>query len=170
MTLDEFPVIRYANNSVKAKLCGRLADLLQTKLDAYKRDVDSSIGAGGKCNFLILDRTVDITAPIVHEFTYQAMAYDLLPIESNKYSYQSSSVSGETIQRDAFLDERDSLWMSLKHNHIAEVITTIPQEFERFTAENKAIKFKSSGGAKSLREIQDAMRAMPQYQDLISKV
>lgn len=34
------------------------------------------------------DRAIDTVAPLIHEFTYQAMANDLLPIEDgSKYTW-----------------------------------------------------------------------------------
>lgn len=37
---------------------------------------------------IITDRAMDTLAPFIHEFTYQAMANDLLPIdEGTKYGY-----------------------------------------------------------------------------------
>lgn len=42
----------------------------------------------------ITDRTMDLYAPLLHEFTYQAMAEDLLPIEDGvKYRYVSRLVT-----------------------------------------------------------------------------
>lgn len=37
---------------------------------------------------IITDRAMDVMAPFIHEFTYQAMCNDLLPIEDGtKYAY-----------------------------------------------------------------------------------
>jgi len=42
----------------------------------------------GRATLVITDRTMDMIAPFVHEFTYQAMANDLLPIENGtKFAY-----------------------------------------------------------------------------------
>lgn len=42
----------------------------------------------GRATLIITDRTMDMIAPFVHEFTYQAMANDLLPIENGtKFAY-----------------------------------------------------------------------------------
>jgi syntaxin-binding protein 1 len=35
------------------------------------------------CDLLVLDRSVDPVAPVVHEWTYEAMVYDLLPVDEN---------------------------------------------------------------------------------------
>lgn len=65
-----------------------LAYMVQQELDEYKKtnpnwpDQQQS-GAGParpQALMLITDRTMDIAAPMVHEFTYQAMANDLLEI------------------------------------------------------------------------------------------
>lgn len=41
-----------------------------------------------RATLLITDRSMDTVAPFLHEFTYQAMANDLLPIQDGvKYLY-----------------------------------------------------------------------------------
>lgn len=64
--------------------------MVQEELDMYKRvnptwPEPPRDGAGlapqrPQSVLVITDRTLDMVAPFVHEFTYQAMANDLLPI------------------------------------------------------------------------------------------
>lgn len=41
-------------------------------------------GSRPRSMLIITDRSMDMTAPFLHEFTYQAMANDLLPIDDGK--------------------------------------------------------------------------------------
>lgn len=45
-------------------------------------------GGRPRATLLITDRSMDTIAPFVHEFTYQAMVNDVLPIEDGtRYKY-----------------------------------------------------------------------------------
>jgi hypothetical protein len=37
------------------------------------------------CEVLVLDRGYDAVAPFIHEWSYEALAYDLVTIEGNVY-------------------------------------------------------------------------------------
>ena len=52
------------------------------------------------------------------------MAYDLLDIKNDIYSYSQSNGT-YTTKKDTVLDENDELWLKLRHQHIAEVIQQV---------------------------------------------
>ena len=80
-----------------------LATKVQSALDSLSRSDSSyppeSLQERGV--LLIVERGMDLAAPLVHEFTYQAMASDLLDVDS-RYSNGS---------KEFILDESDAVWV-----------------------------------------------------------
>jgi syntaxin-binding protein 1 len=40
------------------------------------------------CELIIVDRSIDPIAAVIHEWTYDAMCHDLLDLDGNKYIYE----------------------------------------------------------------------------------
>ena len=72
-------------------------------------------------------------APLLHEFTYQAMIYDLLTLDGNQYTYKSD----EGVQK-VVLDESDPIWTQIRHQHFADASNYILDSFKTFLENNKA--------------------------------
>lgn len=84
--------------------------------------------------------------------------------------YDTTTSGGESKLKEVILSEADPLWPTLRHMHIADTIEWILKMFEEFVRENKATKLYT--GAKkvnSLAEMSEAMKAMPQYQEMLGK-
>jgi syntaxin-binding protein 1 len=55
--------------------------------------------AGDTCDLVVTDRGFDCVAPVIHEWTYEAMAYDLLNLEGNVFRYEADTQGGKSWSR-----------------------------------------------------------------------
>ncbi|KAJ3092002.1 vacuolar sorting protein VPS33/slp1 [Quaeritorhiza haematococci] len=182
-TLGEYPYIRYydapqhkliTSTSVTAETpTAKLAELLQTELDTMCR-LDSTYPP--KTNhqraiLLILDRSVDMLAPLLHEFSYEAMMTDMLPLEDGKYRYESADGSN-LIQFD---EREDQVWTKTRHWHIADVMEHLAEEVKKFATDNKAAQYeldkdgRNGSSMDKLQQMKETMASLPQYQELKKK-
>ncbi|KAH6668638.1 Sec1 family protein [Plectosphaerella plurivora] len=169
VTLGEYPKVRYyaPRNAVHeaSVLCMHLARFVQEELDQYaqyNRDFPPQT-ARLQGTLVITDRAMDITAPFVHEFTYEAMAHDLLPIrEGDQIMYRTITNKGEEDEEevDYELTDRDKVWVGNRHTHMKDTLEKLTADFRRFLDDHP--QFRDDPGAKTsvsqLREMMGGMR------------
>ena len=115
-----------------------------------------------KSQLIILDRGFDVTSPLLHELTFQAMAYDLLNINNDIYKYTTSMDQ----TKEVILDESNDLWEELRHEHIARVSQNVMKKIRKFSEEKKVA---SSGDKTSIRDLGVLIKKMPQHQAELNK-
>ncbi|CUM68583.1 uncharacterized protein PRCAT00006310001 [Priceomyces carsonii] len=127
----EYPIIRFYSlpdsNHQASRLSELIADEFQTQIDNYARLNEDypppSLRDRPRSILLICDRTLDLYAPLLHEFSYQAMAMDIVHSleRTGKYKYKSENEKGEIAVVETTLDnEDDEDWVNLRHLHIIE--------------------------------------------------
>uniref|UniRef100_A0A673CTT7 Syntaxin binding protein 3 n=1 Tax=Sphaeramia orbicularis TaxID=375764 RepID=A0A673CTT7_9TELE len=130
-----FKSIYSPNSPDKKATMDTLADQLVTlcaTLDEYP-------GGKTQAQLLIVERGFDPVSPILHELTYQAMAYDLIDVQNDTYKYKSKDGS----EKQAQLNEDDMLWVKLRHKHIAEVSDNLAQMMKKMPSFRKQLTEKT---------------------------
>ncbi|KAK9374285.1 Sec1-like protein [Lipomyces chichibuensis] len=175
VTLGEYPLIRFLNPPVETHMAHTLpymiAKEVQEGLDEYaraNRDFPTVEPDRPQSIFLVLDRSMDLDGPYLHEFSYEAMAHDLLFIENgNKYTYARQSQDG--VQEDVVgvLSEKDPVWVSLRHKYIADTIDEVKEKIVKFTEENSQFANLDNASASQLKDILLTMNVFSKEKEIL---
>jgi len=167
VSLRCIPTVRYeaAESTAGRSIAKIIGEEMMIKLSELKKAgaIDLS---GPQVTLLLLGRTLDPVAPIVSEFTYQAMAQQLLPIYHDHYTFNYNRQ-----KKQAVLDDCDDLWPKFRHMHIADGIPQLVETFNSFMKANKAGKAAQEGmkSVNGLKDMAAVVRAMPEYFELLNK-
>ena len=144
VSLGEYPTIRYykpqSPTHEASVLCTHLARFVQLELDHYAKHHEDfpPPSPRPRGSLIITDRSMDLFAPLVHEFTYQAMVHDLLPItEGDKILYKTVINQDQTgEEKDVEISEKDKIWVENRHLHMKDLLEKLVGDFNKFRAEN----------------------------------
>lgn len=130
---------------------------------------DLPLTADPTCKLIIVDRTIDMISPLLHEFTYLAMLEDVLDkdIDDDNFTQSFTTAEGVTKERATVLDERDPVLYAVRHKHIAESIEWLVNSVNAFTRTNELSKGDASSN--DLSGIATMMHKLPKFQELGAK-
>ncbi|KAK9910753.1 hypothetical protein M0R45_034700 [Rubus argutus] len=181
-SMKELPYVRYrASKELDESTEATPRDLIPTKLatavwniiSKYKSSIPN-FPQKETCELLILDRSVDQIAPVIHEWTYDAMCHDLLDMDGNKYVHEvPSKTGGDPERKEVLLEDNDPVWLEIRHIHIADASERLSDKFTTFQSKNKAAKLQQSareGNELSTRDLQKMVQALPQYTEQMEKI
>ena len=174
VALGEYPLIRYyrpRTNHAAQPLCSHLARFVSDAVDSYARHNQNTfprpVQNRPRAVVFITDRSMDLMSPLVHEFTYQAMALDLLPIrDDGRLMYTNVLRRGQPDQeeKDVELGEKDKIWVSKRHLHMKDLLDKLVNEFRKFQADNPQFAGLEDGAPASVNTIKDMLAGLPEFQ------
>uniref|UniRef100_A0A0E0PT56 Uncharacterized protein n=1 Tax=Oryza rufipogon TaxID=4529 RepID=A0A0E0PT56_ORYRU len=176
--MQEFPCVRYRAPKGTDPMTTPKFDMVPKWLATAVWDIVSKYKSTipefpqkETCELLIVDRPIDQIAPVIHEWTYDAMCHDLLEMDGQKYIYEVSKAGSEPERKEALLEDHDPLWVELRHIHIADASERLYDKMNNFVSKNKAAQLHSrDGGEISTKDLQKIVQALPQYGEQVEKL
>lgn len=175
-TLNEFPYVRFSADSrrceaVATEFHKRMTEFLARAPEDWHFHGQDSGRERGRSTLLLVDRAEDPLSPLMHEFTYQCLVQDLLPIEEGRLKYEVDTKEGKQ-EKEALLNDADELWVELRHLHIAKVLTDLGTRYKEILRSNEAAAALVGGGGRemSLEQMAVATRGLPEFQELTKKL
>ncbi|KAK8997843.1 hypothetical protein V6N11_012380 [Hibiscus sabdariffa] len=173
-SMKELPHVRYrapreqdgSPEATRSLIPLKLADSIWQCISKYKSI--PNFPQTETCDLLILDRSVDQIAPVIHEWTYDAMCHDLLEMEGNKYILPGKH-GGPPEKKEVLLEDHDPVWLELRHAHIADASERLHEKMTTFKSKNKAANIQRDSEM-STRDLQKIVQALPQYNETVEKL
>ncbi|KAI4290352.1 MAG: hypothetical protein L6R35_000364 [Caloplaca aegaea] len=169
VSLGEYPAIRYYSPQSKHHearvLCSHLARFAQLQLDHYAQYNNDFPPPSPRPRGLLVitDRSLDLFAPVLHEFTYQAMIHDLLPLTEGDKIFYKASLNKSQPGKDQEISEKDSIWVKYRHLHMKDLLDQLVQDFNAFKAQNP--QFADSEDPATINGIKDMLAGLPKFQE-----
>eukprot|EP00475_Leptophrys_vorax_P027310 TRINITY_DN3892_c0_g1_i1.p1 TRINITY_DN3892_c0_g1~~TRINITY_DN3892_c0_g1_i1.p1 ORF type:complete len:678 (+),score=65.01 TRINITY_DN3892_c0_g1_i1:64-2097(+) len=171
-SLKELPAVRYraakatgtavSPQRMRELVPSKVAASLWAKLSKYKDSVPG-FPRTDTCDLLIVDRSVDVVTPIIHDWSYGGMCFDLLPMDGNKYEREVETYQGRQ-KETVFLDEHDPMWVELRDMFLQEAFVTVQKYFNDVTSNSGSL------GDMSGKQMHALVKNLPKLQEQKAKV
>ncbi|KAB7498320.1 Sec1 family domain-containing protein 1 [Armadillidium nasatum] len=148
----QVPVIRCqsgnASQMVAERLDKKLRENLRDTRNSFFTGLSSDAFATGQLSFhrpllVLLDRNIDLSSPLHHTWTYQALTHDLLNLSLNRvYLPQTENVpvGKKPKNKEYELSNADSFWVNHKSSPFPMVAAAVETELEDYKSSEEKIK------------------------------
>lgn len=167
----EVEVLYSAKSEVATKIAKYLHSFMVFQTQQLEKTNSSNLDpTSGKIIVLLFDRALDPLTPLIHDFFYQSMIYDLLNIKNDLIEYEDEDKTGKKTLKKSILTDNDALFKKYRYKHIAEALDGIPGEFQNFVNQNTTAKLQQGVISNvDLQKMGEIIKTMPQYNELLSK-
>lgn len=153
VTFGTVPIIR----SPRGNSAEMVAEKLDKKIRENLRDARNSLFTSdaihsGQFSFqrpllVILDRNIDLTTPLHHTWTYQALAHDVLDLNLNRViideeveKHERSGTKKKKTVKSYDLNSNDKFWLLHKGSPFPTVAEAVQEELESYRSQEDEIK------------------------------
>jgi len=105
---------------------------------------------------LILDRSLDATTPLLHDYSYRSIIHDFFEISDNLLSFQNKKQK---------LDEKDEVWTKFKNKHIAEVLNGLQSDFKEFMESDTSRTQRNQDNLESFEKMAEVLHGMKEFKE-----
>jgi len=164
--MNERPYIQYQG---KSKLAQKVAKSVNAHFQDFNKKSPDHNFSQQRGTLLILDRSFDMTAPLLHDYAYECLVYESVSSaeEADRVCSEESKAAKHG-KSEAILDRGDLVWHRYKTKHLASAMVSINNEISRFVQENKNINAIKKGDQLEVTDLKDVLSTMPKYQELLS--
>lgn len=110
-------------------------------------------------------------APLLHEFTYQAMINDLLDVqeEGTKYNHSFRNNAGVIEDKVVDLTEDDDIWNETRHMHMKDALDKLVEDFKRYAGDyNKKYGADAKGSINDMKDMLASLDSTQKNKDSLS--
>lgn len=140
-TLDVAPIIRSSKGGPAEEIANRLCNKLRSHLEDYKpRQKTRKDQTSDQPLLCLVDRSQDLSTPLHHTWTFQALMHDVLDYEQNKVKLLQDAESLSPTAQVFDLQSDDKFWHNHRGRPFPEVADAVQQELDSYKIREEQIR------------------------------
>jgi len=150
VTMETMPIIRCPKGNAAEMISQRLDQKLRDYFMNSRQPSNYSAPYQERPVMVILDRNLDLIPMISHSWTYQSLVSDVLTINLNRITVETTT-DGKTTRKGYDLDSEDFFWKKNAPNPFPQVAEDIDAELSRYKQD--ATRLTQQTGVSSVEEV-----------------